>query len=60
MCERPDYSSMLGFVAPAQRIDPHLRSVDTPPSPDLREVIEIVRDKRTEPISQGAPAVGNK
>ena len=55
-----DYSSLLGFVAPAERIDPHLRSVVTTPSSDLREVVEIVRNKRVEPTSQEESTVESK
>jgi hypothetical protein len=54
--ERTDYSVLLGFVAPTERIDPHVRVVDTPPAPDLREVVEIVRDKRADQAQQNTPA----
>lgn len=54
--ERTDYSVLLGFVTPAERIDPHVRVVETPPSPDLQEVVEIVRDKRADHAQQNAPA----
>jgi hypothetical protein len=53
--ERTDYNVLLGFVAPAERVDPHVRVVDTPSVPDLREVVEIVRDKRADRAPQSAP-----
>jgi hypothetical protein len=43
--ERTDYSVLLGFIAPAERVDSHVHVVDTPAAPDLREIAEIVRDK---------------
>jgi hypothetical protein len=44
--DRTDYSVLLGFVTPPERIDPHVHVVSTPAAPDLRQVIEIVRDRR--------------
>ena len=54
--DRTDYSILLGFAAPAERIDPHVHVVNTPASLDLREVAEIVRDKRADQAPQNAPA----
>lgn len=47
--EQTDYSILLGFVAPPERIDPHVHVVTTPIPPDLRKVVEIVRNKNTAP-----------
>jgi hypothetical protein len=46
--EKTDYNVLLGFVPPAERINPHVHEVTTPNSPDLREVVEIVRNKKNQ------------
>jgi hypothetical protein len=47
--ERPntDYSRLLGFVAPAVRIDPHSHEAKITPQPDLRRISEIIQQKPT-------------
>jgi hypothetical protein len=41
-----DYSPLLGFVAPAVRIDPHSHEADAAPETDLRKIADIIRDRR--------------
>jgi hypothetical protein len=53
-----DYSPLLGFVLPAVRIDPHSHKIDTTPQIDLRQIADIIRDRRrTDPPS---PAKSNE
>jgi hypothetical protein len=50
--ESVDYGPLLGFVAPAVRIDPHSHEVEAAPQTDLRQIADIVRDRgRTDPKS---------
>jgi hypothetical protein len=47
-----DYGPLLGFVAPAVRIDPHSHEVEAFPQADLREIVDLVRDRgRADPSS---------
>jgi hypothetical protein len=47
-----DYNFLLGFVAPAVRIDPHSHEIELSPQTDLRRIVDIVRDRgRTDPKS---------
>lgn len=45
--ERADanYSSLLGFVAPAVRIDPHTHDAEQSPQVNLRDVAETIRQR---------------
>jgi hypothetical protein len=43
--ERPDYNTLLGFVRPVERLDPHVHLISPSAELDLREIAEIVRDK---------------
>ena len=43
--ESVDYNPLLGFVAPAVRIDPHSHEVEAAPQTDLRQIADIVRDR---------------
>jgi hypothetical protein len=58
--ERPDYSSLLGFVVPQERVDPHVRVVSTSTGPDLREIAEIVRDKSADKVPESTVIPSNK
>jgi hypothetical protein len=44
--ENIDYNPMLGFIEQAIRIDPHTRQIETEHHPDLRQVADIIRDRR--------------
>ena len=44
--EKVDYNPMLGFVEQAVRIDPHIREIEAERQPDLRQVADIIRDRR--------------
>jgi hypothetical protein len=46
--KRVDYGPLLGFGTPAVRIDPHSHEARGAPQTDLRQVSEIVRDRRLE------------
>lgn len=47
-----DYNPLLGFVAPAVRIDPHFHEIEAAPQIDLRQIADIVRDRgHTDPTS---------
>lgn len=45
--ERNDtnYSTLLGFVAPPVRIDPHTHDIDQSPQVNLKDVAEAVRQR---------------
>jgi hypothetical protein len=49
--ERSDanYSTLLGFVAPPVRIDPHTRDVEPNPQVNLRDVAETIRQRSVPP-----------
>jgi hypothetical protein len=49
--ERKDanYSSLLGFVAPPVRIDPHTHEAEQSPQVNLRDVAETIRQRSTSP-----------
>jgi hypothetical protein len=44
-----NYSSLLGFVAPPVRIDPHTHDIDQTPQVNLRDVVETIRQRSTTP-----------
>ncbi len=44
--ENIDYNPMLGFIEQAVRIDPHTREIEAEHQPDLRQVADIIRDRR--------------
>jgi hypothetical protein len=48
--ERSDanYSSLLGFVTPPVRIDPHTRDAEESPQLNLRDVAETIRQRPME------------
>jgi hypothetical protein len=46
-----DYNPLSGFTTPAVRIDPHTYEIDVPAQPDLRQLAEILRDRRSGPNS---------
>lgn len=58
--ERPDYSSLLGFVVQAERVDPHVRVVSTSTGPDLRKIAEIIRDKSADKVLESTVIPSNK
>ena len=41
-----DYGPMLGYGAPAVRVDPHTHIAQTPGGTSLREMADIIRDKK--------------
>jgi hypothetical protein len=49
--ERKDvnYSSLLGFVAPPVRIDPHTHDAQQSPQVNLRDIVETIRQRSTSP-----------
>jgi hypothetical protein len=49
--ERKDanYSSLLGFVAPPVRIDPHTHDIDQSPQVNLKDIAETIRQRSTTP-----------
>ncbi len=49
--ERADtnYNSLLGFVAPPVRIDPHTHDIDQSSQVNLRDVAETVRQRPAKP-----------
>ena len=44
--EKVDYNPLLGFVEPAVRIDPHTHEMGSEGQLDLRQVADIIRDRR--------------
>jgi hypothetical protein len=44
--ENADYNPMLGFIEQAVRIDPHSREIEAERQPNLRQVADIIRDRR--------------
>jgi hypothetical protein len=50
-----DYSPLLGFVAPAVRIDPHMHEADAAPATDLRKIADIVRDRGSAGVPPDKP-----
>jgi hypothetical protein len=40
-----DYNPLLGFVPPAERIDPHAHEADAAPTADLRKIADLIRDR---------------
>jgi hypothetical protein len=48
-----DYSPLLGFIQPTVRIDPHTHDAEQAHQIDLRQLVEIVRDRRAKSDQNG-------
>lgn len=44
-CDEANYSSLLGFVPPPVRIDPHTHNAEESPQVNLRDVAETIRQR---------------
>jgi hypothetical protein len=47
-----DYNPMLGFIEQTVRIDPHTHEIEAERQPDLREIADIIRDRRHSPTPE--------